>query len=267
MVKVVIVGAGGRMGKALIRAVVAKEDADFFGAVDLPNHPDLGKDAGELGGCGTQNVMLTDDLADALEGADVLIDFTFHEAVPNNVKVAADKLCAVVIGTTGLTPEETEVVRKESFKIPIVWAPNMSVGVNLLFALTKKVAEILGPEFDAEIVEMHHRHKQDAPSGTAMRIAESLAEGRKRQLDDVACYGRKGITGERSVGEIGIHTLRGGDVIGDHTVIFAGDSERFELTHKASNRDVFAKGAVFATTWISDKKPRIYDMQDILGLN
>ncbi|MDA3797564.1 MAG: 4-hydroxy-tetrahydrodipicolinate reductase [Kiritimatiellae bacterium] len=267
MVKVVIVGAGGRMGKALIQAVVAKEDTVLYGAVDLPENPNLGKDAGELAGCETQNVALTDNLLNALEGADVLIDFTFHAAVPNNIKIAAEKHCAVVIGTTGLTPEETEVVRKESFKIPVVWAPNMSVGVNLLFALTKKVAEILGPDYDAEIVEMHHRHKQDAPSGTAMRIAESLAEGRKRQLADVACYGRQGITGERPKGEIGIHTLRGGDVIGDHTVIFAGDSERFELTHKASDRGVFANGAVFAASWITDKKPRIYDMQDILGLS
>lgn len=267
MIKVVIVGAGGRMGGALIRAVASKNDMELYGAVDLPGHPQMGKDAGDIAGCESLGVPLTDDLGAALNGADVLIDFTFHEAVPNNVRLASENFCAVVLGTTGLTAEETEVVRKESFKIPIVWAPNMSVGVNLLFALTKKVAEILGPEYDAEIVEMHHRHKQDAPSGTAMRIAESLAEGRKRQLDEVACYGRQGITGERPRGEIAIHTLRGGDVIGDHTVIFAGDSERFEMTHKASNRDVFAKGAVFASSWVIDKKPRIYDMQDILELN
>src|SRR5208283_870354 len=193
-------------------------------------------------------------------------DFSLHSATPGIAALCAEHKKALVVGTTGHSEEEKSQIANRKSQIPVVWASNFSTGVNALFWLTRKAAEILGPGFDLEIVEMHHRLKRDAPSGTAKTLAEILAAVRKLQLDKVARHGRSGIVGERTAEEIGVHSVRGGDVIGDHTVIFAGVGERVELTHKASTRDTFANGALRAAQWVVKQKPGLYDMQDVLGL-
>src|SRR5438445_3363716 len=214
----------------------------------------------------TGKVDIGDSLADVITGANVVIDFSFHNATAGVAELCARHNCALVIGTTGHSDEEKTRVLQVTSNIPVVWASNYSTGVNMLFWLTRKAAEALGPGFDLEIVEMHHRTKKDAPSGTAMTLAEILAAVRNQQLDQVARHGRVGIVGERTATEIGIHSIRGGDVVGDHTVMFANTGERLELTHKASSRDTFANGALRAAQWVVKQKPGIYDMQDVLGL-
>lgn len=209
---------------------------------------------------------LGDDLSAAVQSADVLIDFSFHETTQPVAELCAQMGKPLVIGTTGHSAEEKEAIQKTAQKIPIVWASNYSTGVNTLFWLTRKAAEILGPSFDIEVVEMHHRHKKDAPSGTADTLGRILAEVRKAQYEEVARHGREGLVGERTAEEIGMHSLRGGDVVGDHTVIFAADGERVELTHKASSRETFARGALRAALWCNAKAPGIYSMQDVLNL-
>ena len=206
-----------------------------------------------------------DDLPDAVSHGDVIVDFSSHAATPDIVGLCARHKKSIVIGTTGHTTAERYEIVKYRAKIPMVWTSNFSTGVNTLFWLTRKAAEILGPDFDLEITEMHHHMKVDAPSGTAKTLAQILADVRKQHLEKIARHGRLGI-GERAPGEIGIHSLRGGDVVGDHTVIFAGNGERIELTHKASSRDTFANGALRAALWVVRQKPGIYDMQDVLGL-
>jgi 4-hydroxy-tetrahydrodipicolinate reductase len=207
-----------------------------------------------------------DDLSSVISKTDAVIDFSSHEATPKIVEVCAKNKKAVVIGTTGHSEKEKSEIGNRKSEIPIVLASNFSTGVNTLFWLTRKAAEILGDDFDLEIVEMHHRLKKDAPSGTAKSLAEILADVRKLQLEKSARHGRVGIVGERTAAEIGIHSIRGGDVVGDHTVIFTNNGERLELTHKASSRDTFANGALRAALWVVKQKPRIYDMQDVLGL-
>ncbi len=243
MAKIIITGSKGRMGQAL--ATCAK------------NFPDL-KIVGQ--------VDSGDDLNDVISKSDVVIDFSSHAATPEIVELCAKKKKAIVIGTTGHSDKERQAISKWKLAVPMVWASNFSTGVNTLFWLTRKAAEILGPAFDLEIVEMHHRLKKDAPSGTAKTLAEILADVRKLQLDEAARHGRTGIVGERTSSEIGIHSVRGGDVVGDHTVIFANAGERLELVHKASSRETFANGALRAALWIVKQKPGIYDMQDVLGL-
>lgn len=207
-----------------------------------------------------------DDLPAVLPGADVVIDFSFHAATPVVAGACARWKKALVIGTTGHLAEERAGIISHAATIPLVLSSNYSTGVNTLFWLTRKAAEILGPEFDLEVVEMHHRLKKDAPSGTARTLAEVLAGVRQQQLDEIIRHGRAGIVGERTPAEIGMHSIRGGDVVGDHTVVFAGIGERVELTHKASTRDVFAKGALRAAKWAVGQQPGLYDMQDVLGL-
>jgi 4-hydroxy-tetrahydrodipicolinate reductase len=207
-----------------------------------------------------------DDLPAVIAGCDALIDFSTHSATVNIAGLCARHKKGIVIGTTGHSDDEKNSILKFKTKIPMVWASNFSTGVNTLFWLTRKAAEILGTDFDLEIVEMHHRMKKDAPSGTAISLAEILAEVRKQQLEKVARHGRAGIVGARTQSEIGIHSVRGGDVVGDHTVIFANTGERLELTHKASSRDTFANGALRAALWVVKQKPGLYDMQDFLGL-
>ncbi|MCX6899090.1 MAG: 4-hydroxy-tetrahydrodipicolinate reductase [Verrucomicrobia bacterium] len=243
MIKLVINGSKGRMGQAII--VLAKQDADFsvVGEVDLGN-----------------------DINAAAAKANVIIDFSLHDATLAAARAAAKSKTALVIGTTGHTADEKKQVLGVTRDIPVVWAANYSTGVNTLFYITRKVAEILGPGFDQEIVEMHHRLKKDAPSGTAERLAQILAEVKQKQLKELARHGRVGIVGERSNDEIGIHAVRGGDVVGDHTVIFAAPGERVELAHKASSRETFARGSLRAAKWIVGKPAGLYDMQDVLGL-
>lgn len=207
-----------------------------------------------------------DDLRPVIGQGDVVVDFSSHAATPAIASLCAEHQKAVVIGTTGHSSEDRSSITAFGARIPIVLSSNFSTGVNTLFWLTRKAAEILGPGFDLEIVEMHHRLKRDAPSGTARTLAEILAEVRKQQLEKVARYGRSGIVGERTSAEIGLHSVRGGDVVGDHTVIFAGLGERLELTHKASTRETFANGALRAALWVVKQKPGLYDMQDVLGL-
>jgi 4-hydroxy-tetrahydrodipicolinate reductase len=241
--KVIITGAKGRMGQALLQCAARIPELQVVAGIDLG-----------------------DDLAKVIAGTDAVIDFSFHHATPDFAELCAKHRKAIVIGTTGHTDAEKKRILACSSQIPMVIASNYSTGVNTLFWLTRKAAEILGPGFDLEVVEMHHRTKKDAPSGTAVSLAEILAEARKQQLSKVVRHGREGITGERTDTEIGMHSLRGGDVVGDHTVIFAISGERLELTHKASSRDTFANGALRAALWVVRQKPGCYDMQDVLGL-
>jgi 4-hydroxy-tetrahydrodipicolinate reductase len=243
MIKVIITGSRGRMGQALVSCSKNFHELEIAGQVDQG-----------------------DDLGSVIAGGDVVIDFSLHAATPGIVELCARHNKAVVIGTTGHSESEQSAIRKLKTAIPMVWASNFSTGVNTLFWLTRKAAEILGPDFDLEIIEMHHRMKKDAPSGTAKTLAEILAGVRKLQPGKAARHGRDGITGERTSGEIGIHSVRGGDVVGDHTVIFANDGERLELTHKASSRDTFANGALRAALWVARQEPGLYTMQDVLGL-
>ncbi len=243
MTRVIITGAKGRMGQALVLCAKNFRDLEIAGQID----------AG-------------DDLAAIIQNGDVVVDFSTHTATPEVATICATHGKALVIGTTGHTDGDTFEITRQKEKIPIVWASNFSTGVNTLFWLTRKAAEILGPDFDLEVVEMHHRMKRDAPSGTAKSLAEILADVRKLQLAEAVRHGRTGIVGARTPSEIGIHSIRGGDVVGDHTVIFANTGERVELTHKASSRDTFANGALRAALWVVKQKPGLYDMQDVLGL-
>lgn len=242
MTKLIINGSKGRMGQALI-SCAAKLPVQVVAQIDKG-----------------------DDLAGVIEKCDVVVDFSSHSATPEIAGLCAKHKKGLVIGTTGQTDADAAEIKKHTKEIPIVWASNFSTGVNTLFWLTRKAAEILGPDFDLEVIEMHHRLKKDAPSGTAKTLAEILAEARKLQFEQAARHGRVGITGERTQNEIGVHSIRGGDVVGDHTVMFANVGERLELTHKASSRDTFANGALRAALWLVKQKPGLYNMQDVLGL-
>jgi 4-hydroxy-tetrahydrodipicolinate reductase len=266
MIKVAIVGAAGRMGQALVRCSKVVTGMQVVAAVDTAACPLCGKDSGLIAGIGENGIKITHDLAAAVKDADILIDFSFHENVPVTVALATRHKKGVVIGTTGLNPEERAAVDEAARVIPIVWAPNMSVGVNLLFALVEQAARALGLDYDVEITEAHHKFKKDAPSGTALRLGEKVAQGRNQNLRDVAVFGREGLGGERPRGEIGIHAIRAADIVGEHTVLFATEGERVELTHRATSRDALAKGALQASLWLAGKNPGLYDMQDVLGL-
>ncbi len=263
---VTILGAGGRMGGALIRGLAQMSDLTLVGAVERKGHAAVGTDAGTAAGLAPLGVAITDDLAKAVRASDAVVDFTLHTEVPATVSLAAEVGAAYVLGTTGLDPQEQSAVESAATRIPIVWAPNMSLGVNVLLHLVQRAAAALGLDYDAEIVEIHHRHKLDAPSGTALGLGHAVAAGRGQDLKAVVRHGREGITGERPRGEIGFHALRGGDVVGDHTVVFATDGERIELTHKAANRDCFANGALRAVRWLKGRPAGLYTMADVLGL-
>lgn len=265
MTTICILGAGGRMGQALLRAAHLRDDLRVTAAVEQPDHPALGQDAGRLAALPELGVPVT-TAADAA-AAEVVVDFTFHAATPTNLAWALAAARGYVLGTTGLTSDERQAVLDAARAMPIVWAPNMSLGVNLLLDLARRAAATLDDAYDVEIVEMHHRLKQDAPSGTALGLAEAVARGRNTRPGQIGlCHGRQGLVGKRPRGEIGLHALRGGDVVGDHTVIFAADGERVELTHKASNRDAFAKGALSAARWLRGRQPGLYNMRHVLGL-
>ena len=265
MIKVVIAGASGRMGKTLLEAVAGAGDMRVHGALDRAGSPFLGRDAGELVG-GSVGVAITDDVAHALEGAHVLIDFTRPEATLRHLALCRDKGVALVIGTTGFDAAGKAAIAEAAQSIPVVFAPNMSVGVNLALRLLDMAARVLDEGFDIEIVEAHHRHKVDAPSGTALRMGEVVAAALGRDLKACAVYGREGVTGERDPSTIGFATVRGGDVVGDHTVMFAGVGERLEITHKASSRMTFALGALRAARFLMGQSSGLFDMQDVLGL-
>ena len=266
MTKIAVTGAAGRMGKAIINATMTVPEAGISGALERADSPFIGKDAGENAGREKVGVKITSSADKAFKDADAIIDFTMPEASLEFLTYAVKHKKAVVLGTTGFSHHQREEIKEISQKIPVVMAPNMSVGVNLLLKLVHDAAAAIGRDYDIEIIEAHHRHKKDAPSGTAIRIAEVIADAVGRDLDKVAVYERKGIIGERRHDEIGIQTIRAGDIVGDHTVIFAAPGERIELAHKASSRDTFAAGAVRAALWLASKPAGLYDMQDVLGL-
>jgi 4-hydroxy-tetrahydrodipicolinate reductase len=266
MTKIAIFGAAGRMGQALIRCAARRADVRLCAAVEQSGNPALGRDAGTVAGIDATGVLVSDDAAAAAAAADVVIDFTFHTVTPKHAALVASSGRGMVIGTTGLDAAETRAVHEAARKIPIVWAPNMSLGVNLLFALVEQTSRTLGMDYDIEIIETHHRRKKDAPSGTALRLGEKAAQGRGQSLESAVTHGRCGITGDRPRGQIGMHAMRAGDAIGDHTVLFATDGERLELSHRATNRDAFAAGALRAAVWVAGRTPGLYDMKDVLGL-
>jgi 4-hydroxy-tetrahydrodipicolinate reductase len=243
MTRIIIAGSRGRMGRALAECAARTAELKITGQIDKG-----------------------DDLRAVIGQGDVVVEFSSHSATRGIAESCAEHQKAMVIGTTGHAEDERASIARLSARIPMVWASNFSTGVNTLFWLTRKAAEILGPGFDMEIVEMHHRLKRDAPSGTAKTLAEILAAARGQQLEEAARHGRSGIVGERTAAEIGIHSVRGGDVVGDHTVIFAGAGERVELTHRASSRETFANGALRAAQWVVKQRPGLYDMMDVLGL-
>jgi len=263
--RITILGAAGRMGRANIEAVL-DAGLSVAGAIDRPGSPSLGIDAGVLVGRPALGVVLIDDPAPAIAHSDAVIDFTTPANTVETARLAAQAGAALVVGTTGLSKDDEAQLALAAHHVPVVYAPNFSVGVTLLAALTQQVAAILDPSWDIEIVEMHHRHKVDAPSGTALGLGRAAAAGRKVDHDAVKQAGRDGHTGAREEGRIGYASLRGGDVVGDHTVIFAGAAERVELTHKATGRSIFSQGAVRAARWAVDQKPGLYDMMDVLGI-
>ncbi|KQQ67589.1 4-hydroxy-tetrahydrodipicolinate reductase [Pseudomonas sp. Leaf127] len=266
MRRIAVTGAAGRMGKILIEAVGQAPGAGLTAAIDRPDSTLVGADAGELAGQGRIGVPLSGDLARVAEEFDVLIDFTHPSVTLKNLAFCRKAGKAIVIGTTGFTAEEKLRLAEAAKEIPVVFAANYSVGVNLCLKLLDTAARVLGDEVDIEISEAHHRHKVDAPSGTALRMGEVVANALGRDLEKVAVYGREGQTGARERQTIGFATTRAGDIVGDHTVLFAADGERVEITHKASSRMTFARGAVRAALWLDGKAPGLYDMQDVLEL-
>lgn len=262
---IAISGASGRMGRTLIETVTNAVDCNLFAALDRAGSPLLGTDAGSMVGQ-PNGIKIAADVRNALAGAHVLIDFTRPEATLAHLAICRDLGVNLVIGTTGFSEVEKAAIRDAARDIAIVMAPNMSVGVNLLLNLLNTAAKALATGYDIEIVEMHHRHKVDAPSGTALALGEAVASAIGRDLKECAVYGREGITGERDPSTIGFATMRGGDVVGDHTVVFAGIGERVEITHKASSRATFAQGAVRAARFLEGKKSGLFDMQDVLGI-
>jgi 4-hydroxy-tetrahydrodipicolinate reductase len=268
MIKAVVTGAAGRMGSRIINVLSTSEGIRLSGAIERKGHALVGQDACGPAGlpAGGTLTLITDDLVAALKAGDVLIDFTFPEISLANLRVCAELGKPAVIGSTGFSKEQLAEVGKLVQKIPCILSPNMSVGVNVCFKVLADIAKTLGNDFDVEIVESHHRMKKDAPSGTAVRMGEVVAGALGRDYRQTAKYHREGITGERTKEEIGMQTIRGGDIVGEHTVYFIGMGERIELTHRAHTRDMFARGAVRAAKWVVGKKPGLYDMQDVLGL-
>jgi 4-hydroxy-tetrahydrodipicolinate reductase len=261
-----VVGCGGRMGRMICGAVQAAQGCRLAGGCEVPDSPAVGSDLGELAGLGSLGIAVISDPVGLFADVDAVIDFTRPEASVAHAALAAQAHAVHVIGTTGLTPEQDEAIARAANHTPVVRSANMSLGVNLLLSLVEQVARSLDRDYDIEILEMHHRHKVDAPSGTALALGQAAAAGRNVVLADVAQRTRDGHTGARRAGDIGFATLRGGDVVGDHSVIFATDGERIEITHKASTREVFARGAVKAALWARGKPPGLYGMKDVLGL-
>lgn len=266
-IKVGVIGAGGRMGRMLIEAVQNNPKTTLNAAIERQGSSLVGADAGEVAAIGRLEVQIVDELEAVINDIDVLIDFSLPDATEKNMQVCAERNVAMVIGTTGFNEAQEQVLAKASEKIAIVYAGNYSTGVNLSLKLLGMAAKAFGNDADVEIIEAHHKHKIDAPSGTAYMMAEAVAEARGQNLKDVAIYGREGQTGERESGTIGIHAVRGGEIVGDHTVMFIADGEVVEITHRARERMTFAAGAVRAATWVTEQAVGQYDMQDVLGLN
>ncbi|WP_300313208.1 4-hydroxy-tetrahydrodipicolinate reductase [uncultured Psychrobacter sp.] len=267
MINIGVIGAGGRMGRMLIEAVQDNPQTSLSAAIEREGSSLIGADAGEVAAIERLNIKIVDDLVSVIDDIDVLIDFSLPDATEQNMQTCAEHKVAMVIGTTGFNEQQEQVLTEASKHIPIVYAGNYSTGVNLSLKLLGMAAKAFGNEADVEVIEAHHKHKIDAPSGTAYMMAQAVAEARGQNLKEVAVYGREGQTGAREAGSIGIHAIRGGEIIGDHTVMFIADGEVVEITHRARARMTFAAGAVRATTWVIQQKAGQYNMQDVLGLN
>jgi 4-hydroxy-tetrahydrodipicolinate reductase len=263
---IIVCGVGGRMGGAVVRAVKDSTGVKLVGAIDRPRGARVGKDAGEICGAGRLGVVVGDKIAPALKPSAVIVDFTNPEASLNYLEAAAKSGTPMVIATTGFNATQQAEIKRLSHRTPTLLSPNTSLGVNVLISLLGKAAKMLGDDYDVEIIEAHHRFKKDAPSGTALALGRSVASALKRDLDEVGINGRKGIIGERSKKEIALLSVRAGDVVGEHTVIFGGLGERLEFIHRAHSRDTFARGAIRAAQWLANRKPGLYGMQDVLGL-
>lgn len=271
MARVAVLGASGRMGKALIRLIAAGSEHELVGALGEPRDPLLGRDAGQIAGLDPLGILLTDDLETALRGSaggcEVAIDFTVAAATERHSRACATGGHALVVGTTGLGAPQLDALRAAANRIPVLHARNMSLGVTVLTELVRQAAALLGPEFDAEIVEAHHRHKMDSPSGTALQLGEAIAGARGRRLDDVAVYSRPRLaSAERPAGAIGFASLRAGSIVGDHTVLLAGGEELLELTHRATDRALFARGALKAAGWLVGQPAGLHTLREVLGL-
>jgi len=267
MLRVAIVGVSGRMGLCLVKAAMLSKNTQFTVAVSRSGSDAIGRDAGELAGMGRADVKVVDDLSAVLDQFDMLIDFTRPQPSMEYIEICHQAGKQIIIGTTGYSDEQKAAINQAAKDIAIVLAPNMSVGVNLSLKLLEMTAKVMGDYTDIEVIEAHHRHKVDAPSGTALRMGEVVAEALGRDLKDCAIYGREGDTGERDRKTIGFSTIRAGDIVGEHTVMFADEGERVEITHKATSRMTFANGAVRAAVWLQEKDNGLYDMQDVLGLS
>jgi 4-hydroxy-tetrahydrodipicolinate reductase len=264
--KMGVVGCGGRMGRMLVAEIAATEGCSIAGGSAARGSGYVNQDIGELAGIGRIGIPIGDTVEKLMRDSDVVLEFTSPDATVEHAELAANLGTAMVIGTTGLSPEQGERVRGAARNIPVVWAPNMSLGVNVLLSVVEEVAKRLGPDWDVEIMEMHHRGKVDAPSGTALALGHAAAAGRGVRLEDVEQRARDGITGPRRAGDIGFAALRGGDVTGDHHVIFAGAGERLEIIHRATSRAIYAKGAVRAARWVVARPPGVYGLKEVLGL-
>lgn len=264
--KIIVTGTAGRMGCSIIAAIYQDSELLLTGVVEEKKNKYIGQDVGILAGIGSTGLKIIDNIEEVIEEGDALIEFTNPSATIEHLKYAHNFKKKMVIGTTGLNEEQITQIEKCAQKIPIVFSPNMSMGVNLLFKITSEVTKILGKDFDIEIIEAHHHHKKDAPSGTANKLAEIVANTLNRELKEVGVYGREGLIGERKKEEIGILSIRGGDIVGEHNVVFIGEGERIELIHKAHSRMTFAKGALKAVKWLQDKDSGLYNMNDVLGI-
>lgn len=266
MVKTLVIGAAGRMGRTIVSCIEETDGIVVTAGTEQLGNPTVGSDIGELAGVGRKNIAIRDNLDECMASCDVCIDFSTPESTMFTLRSALKHKKAVVVGTTGFSPAQKEEIREITKKIACVLAPNMSIGVNVLFKMIGEAAGILGDAYDVEIVEAHHKFKKDAPSGTAVRISEIVAEALNRDLKEVGVYGRKGMSPGRGTKEIGIHTVRAGDIVGEHRVLFGGMGETLEISHRAQSRETFARGSVAAALWIDTQPPGLYDMQDVLGL-
>jgi 4-hydroxy-tetrahydrodipicolinate reductase len=266
MTNVIVCGGCGKMGSAVARLIYQNEDMKLVGIIESPSHPQKGKDWGIAVGLGKTGVIIKDNLEEIIQNTDQIVEFTNPQVSLEHLGIASKYKKAMIMGTTGFSPKEIEEINKSAQGIPFLLSPNMSLGVNLLFKLTAETAASLSDDYDIEIVEAHHRFKKDAPSGTAKKLAQEIAKAKNVNLDDVIIYGREGITGERKRGEIGIHSIRSGDITGEHTVMFTALGERLELTHKAHSRDTFAYGTIQAIKFMKGKPAGFYEMKDVLKI-
>lgn len=265
LLKAGVVGVEGKMGSRILSLLINRDEFEVVGATEMPGSSAIGKDIGFLTGNSEQGIYVKENIEDAFKNADGLIDFSSPSSTLKTTEYASRNCKHLVIGTTGFSEDEKNNITNLTNNFPCVFSPNMSVGVNIMFEMSKKLTELLGNDFDIEILETHHRNKKDSPSGTALKIAEIVSESLNKKLSDVAVYSRHGNIGGRKKDEIGIQSLRGGDVVGEHSLIFYGDGERIEFIHKASSRDTFANGAIRALKWLTDKPAGLYSMKDVLG--